>query len=136
MGLNPEYVVEMKRSPIHVVIALIVVLLALRYLISDQEGFESGEGRTLMIFKAEWCGHCQKAMPEFKKLMDASPLTLKSGEKVTVRMLDADADKDAISAVGYKVRGYPTLLIQKGKEFTEYPGERTHQAVMDFLEQA
>lgn len=126
----------MKRSPIHVVFALIVVLLALRYLISTQEGFESSEGRTVIILKAEWCGHCQKAMPEFKKLVDASPLTVKGGEKVTVRMLDSDADKDAISALGYKVRGFPTLLVQKGKEFSEYPGERTYQGVIDFLEQA
>lgn len=126
----------MKRSPIHVVIALIVALVALRYFISDHEGFQSEEGRSVIILKAEWCGHCQKAMPEFKKLIDDAPLSLKSGEKVSVRMLDADADKDAISALGYKVRGYPTLLVQKGKEFAEYPGERTYQGVMEFLEQA
>lgn len=126
----------MKRSPIYVVIALIVALVALRYMLSDQEGFQSEEGRSVIILKAEWCGHCQKAMPEFKKLVDASPLSLKSGEKVSVRIMDADADKDAISAMTYKVRGYPTILVQKGKEFIEYPGERTHQSVMEFLEQA
>lgn len=126
----------MKRSPMYVLIALIVALVAIRYLLSDQEGFESMEGRSVTILKAEWCGHCKKAMPEFKKLVDASPITLKSGEKVMVRMLDSDADKDAISALGYKVRGFPTILVQKGTEFTEYPGERTQQGVMDFLEQA
>lgn len=120
----------------YIVIALIVALVALRYMLSSQEGFESAEGRSVHILKAEWCGHCQKAMPEFKKLVDASPVTLKSGEKVSIRMLDSDADKDAISALGYKVRGFPTLLVQKGKEFTEYPGERTYDGVMEFLEHA
>jgi thiol-disulfide isomerase/thioredoxin len=127
----------MKRNPLYFVVALILALLAIRYVLSDQEGFaDMGEGRSVVILKAEWCGHCKKAMPEFKKLADASPITLKSGEKVGVRMLDSDADKDAISALGYKVRGFPTILIQKGKEFTEYPGERTHDGVMEFLEQA
>jgi thiol-disulfide isomerase/thioredoxin len=128
----------MKRSPLYVVAALIAVLFVIRYFLSDLEGFQDADpsARSLLIFKAEWCGHCQKAMPEFKKLADASPISLPSGEKVTVRLLDADADKDEISGIGYKVRGYPTILVQKGKEFTEYPGERTHQAVMEFLQQA
>lgn len=125
----------MKRSPLQIVLALVVLLLVLRYVVSDREGFQSGQtGGSVIILKAEWCGHCKKAMPEFKKLVDASPLRLPSGETVAVRMLDSDADKDAIQGLGYKVRGFPTILVQKGTEFTEYPGERTHQGVMDFLE--
>ena len=127
----------MKRSPLLIVAALIVALITIRYVLSSQEGFQSeSDGRSVTILKAEWCGHCKKAMPEFKKLVDASPITLKSGEKVTVRMLDSDADKSAIDALGYKVRGFPTILIQSGKEFTEYPGDRTRDGVMEFLEQA
>lgn len=127
----------MKRTQLYVIGALIVVLFAIRYLLSDQEGFAdmNGDGRSVTILKAEWCGHCKKAMPEFEKLVKSSPITLKSGEKVAVRMLDSDADKDAISALGYKVRGFPTILIKKGTEFTEYPGERTQEGVMAFLEQ-
>jgi hypothetical protein len=46
-------------------------------------------------------------------------------------MLDADGDKDKISA--YKVRGYPTILINNGATPTEYPGKRTYDGVVEYL---
>jgi hypothetical protein len=48
-------------------------------------------------------------------------------------MLDADADKDALSA--YKVLGYPTILINNGASPMEYPGERTYEGVVEYLNQ-
>jgi thiol-disulfide isomerase/thioredoxin len=94
------------------------------------EGFE-GSQKSLVICKADWCGHCKKAAPEFQKLLGASPMTLKDGSKITVKILDADKDKSEIGK--YKVRGYPTILIDNNGQTTEYPGERTASAVMEFL---
>ena len=95
-----------------------------RYVPSN-EGFQ--DPISVVICKAEWCGHCKTAAPEFKKLVDASPISLSNGGQATVTMLDADADKDAISA--YKVRGYPTILVNN----VEYPGERTYAGVVEYL---
>lgn len=127
----------MKVSPLVLLSGLIVVLLVIRYVIADSiDGFANGSDSTFYIIKAEWCGHCKKAMPEFKKLANASPLSLSSGEKVEVKLLDGDSDKEAIDAMGYKVRGFPTMVLKKGSTFTEYPGERTEEGVKAFLEQA
>lgn len=110
---------------------LIILLVLLRvYTGRVSEGFE-GEDKSLIIFKAEWCGHCKTAKPEFGKLISASPITLKDGSKVTVKVLDADADKEEITP--YKVKGFPTILIANAGNTIEYPGPRTSTEVIKFL---
>ena len=96
----------------------------------DEEGFV-GSGKSVVVCKADWCGHCKQAAPEFEKLMAASPMTLKDGTKVTVKVLDADKNKDEIKQ--YNIRGYPTILIGDGANMTEYPGSRTYDGLVEFL---
>lgn len=119
-------------APLISILAILLILLVLlRYTHTRRlEGFEGGS-RTVVICKADWCGHCKKAAPEFQKLLTASPITLKDGSKATIKILDADKDKSEISQ--YKVKGYPTVLIVDGGVTTEYPGERTASGIMDFL---
>ena len=113
---------------------LIYFILLLRFYINRRleglEGFE-GSSRSIVICKAEWCGHCKNAAPEFNKLLSASPITLKDGSKATVKILDADKDKSEIGQ--YKVKGYPTVLVVDAGQTTEYPGPRTSDGIIDFL---
>lgn len=115
------------------ILALFLVLLRFtRYgqgFENANEGFQSAT--SVVICKAEWCSHCKQAAPEFQKLVDASPITLKNGSLANVTMLDADADKDKLA--GYKVRGYPTILINNGADPIEYPGERSYTGVVEYL---
>ena len=114
---------------------LAVFLVFLRFHVGEgfgvngfsSEGFE--EPISVVICKAEWCGHCKKAAPEFKRLVDASPIQLQNGKQAVVSMIDADADKDKLSM--YKVRGFPTILI--GNDMKEYPGDRTYNGVVEYL---
>jgi thiol-disulfide isomerase/thioredoxin len=122
--MNPKLVCTLS------VLAVLLVALYLSQKRIMYEGFE-GAQKSLVICKADWCGHCKKAAPEFQKLLGASPMTLKDGSKVTVKILDADKDKSEIGK--YKVRGYPTILIDNNGQTTEYPGERTASAVIEFL---
>jgi thiol-disulfide isomerase/thioredoxin len=117
---------------------LFLLLVLLKFKLDDSfedyeendEGFADA-GKSVIVCKADWCGHCKQAAPEFSKLMAASPMTLKDGTKVTVKVLDADQNKDEISQ--YKIRGYPTILIGDGGNMTEYPGPRTYDGVVEFL---
>ncbi len=114
--------------------AALIVLVFIHNYAGSYEGFEgtaSGSSKTVVICKADWCGHCKNAAPEFQKLMAASPITLKDGSKAVVKILDADKDKSEISK--YKVRGFPTILIADGSKVTEYPGERTALGITKFL---
>jgi thiol-disulfide isomerase/thioredoxin len=124
----------MMKRPIWILTAIIVLLLCLKVYVSGSiEGFESAPSKEVIICKADWCGHCKKAAPEFSKLQGASPITLNDGSKAVVKILDADKDKAEISK--YKVRGYPTVLVVNGGQTTEYPGERTSAGILDFLNQ-
>jgi thiol-disulfide isomerase/thioredoxin len=119
-------------APLISILSILLILLVLLRFYNNRtmEGFE-GKTRSVVICKAEWCGHCKKAAPEFNKLLSASPITLKDGTKATVKILDADKDKSEISQ--YKVKGYPTVLVVDGGQTTEYPGERTASGIIDFL---
>ena len=121
---------RMKRVVI-VFAVLLVVLVVLRYHVS--EGFQGSDEIAVIICKADWCGHCQKAAPEFDRLVAASPIALTNGKKAVVTRLDADKDKAELAK--YTIRGFPTILIQKGGETTEYPNERTYDGVVEFLNQ-
>ena len=117
---------------IHKFLLLLVVLLVLLKLTDSSrgEGF-TNPSASVVICKADWCGHCKTAAPEFDKLLAASPITLKNGTKATVSILDADKDKAEVSKMG--IKGYPTILIMNGGTKTEYPGPRTHDGVLEFL---
>ena len=122
--------------PIHKFLVLLVVLLVLLKLSDTRRNSFRNEGFTnpstsVVICKADWCGHCKNAAPEFDKLLAASPMTLKNGTKVSVKILDADKNKDEVSQMG--IKGYPTILIMNGNTKTEYPGPRTYDGVLEFL---
>lgn len=115
---------------------LILALILLRILASkcytmDYEGF-AGANKTLVIAKAEWCGHCKTAAPEFEKLKKESPIKLKSGTEVGVKVLDSDKNKDEIAT--YKIKGFPSIMIVDGENVTEYHGPRTKNDIVAFLE--
>lgn len=122
-------------APLISILAILLILIVLlrffnakRY--EEYEGFED-VSKSVVICKADWCGHCKKAAPEFQKLVSASPITLKDGSKINVKILDADKDKSEISK--YNVKGYPTVLIVDGGQTTEYPGERTASGIIEFM---
>jgi thiol-disulfide isomerase/thioredoxin len=94
------------------------------------EGFKSN--KEVMIVKADWCGHCKKAKPDFERLVGASPIRLSDGSEVTVRMLDEGKDKSEVQGLG--VRGFPTILYVSNGQKTEYSGPRTYDGVMGFLQ--
>ena len=111
-------IVDIEMKCLYALTILAVLLVLLRFK-PFGEGFDEGFGegsdegfestKSVVICKAEWCGHCKTAAPEFQRLVSASPITLSNGSKVNVTMLDADADKDKLSM--YKIRGFPTILV-------------------------
>jgi len=116
-----------------VYLALLVLLVALVVLrmYTSSEGFAGGPDKEVVICKADWCGHCKQAKPEFDSLLAASPITLNDGTKAKVTVLDGDRDKSEVAK--YKVKGFPTIIIMKGDEPLEYPGPRTKDGVIGFL---
>lgn len=121
------------------VIALLLVIVSIygkRILgFRNKEYFTDGESSgELLIVKANWCGHCKAAMPDFERLVEASPVKLSDGSEITIRMLDEAENKADVTALN--VRGFPTLLFKPDAmaTHTEYSGPRTFDGVMSFLQ--
>ena len=110
---------------------LIIILVLLRFVKKSHEGFENENEKSIIICKAEWCGHCKEAAPEFKKLVSASPITLADGSKANVKMLDADEDKEELK--NYDIKGFPTVLILNNGNSKEYPGPRTSESIIEYM---
>ena len=88
----------------------------------------------LHFVKASWCGHCKRAMPEFERLVSASPITKSDGSSVTVRMLDDAENKDEIQNLN--VKGFPTILYRSADgSVSNYNGERSYDGITAFIKQ-
>ncbi len=101
------------------------------------EGFEGQEGSApvLVMYYADWCGHCKRAKPQ---------LEAAKGEyngKVKIIMLNAEDPENASILKQEDVQGFPTIRYYKsgmpvaGKKSTyeEYNGERTKEDFLQFL---
>jgi hypothetical protein len=125
-------------NKLYIVLGLaVLVLVMLRvYVRASRMSFEgfaggSGSGGELVIATWKKSGHCITAKPEFERLQSLELPTLKDGSSVTLRMLDADANKADIESLG--IRGYPSILFLKGGERIEYEGPRTADGIISFL---
>jgi thiol-disulfide isomerase/thioredoxin len=80
-----------------------------------QKKIASGK-KLLVHFAADWCGACQKSLPEVDK---ASCELEKSG----VEVVRVDVDKNPYMLAKHKVEAYPTVIeFQGGKEVRRNEG--------------
>ncbi len=70
----------------------------------------------VILFKAEWCGHCIKLKPTWKELEEKF--------KTKFNFITYDADKDSAVLEKYKVEAFPTIILQDGNHKKEYDGSR------------
>ena len=81
----------------------------------------------LLFFKAEWCGHCQRAKPELQQVSDAV------GMAFPVCMIDCDKNTKVTKAIG--IEGFPTFkyVNRQGKITTDYNGSRDSQYILEAI---
>ncbi|KXS20406.1 hypothetical protein M427DRAFT_66424 [Gonapodya prolifera JEL478] len=102
-----------------------------------QEEVFGTETVVLAEFFAPWCGHCQRLVPEYKK----AAKSLKGLVKVVAIDCDDDAQKPLCGA--QQIKGFPTIKVfsprvsKKNplsftKSATDYQGQRTAKAMVDF----
>jgi thiol-disulfide isomerase/thioredoxin len=102
-------------------LAVIAILFALSFAMKS-EGFEGGSANapTFTMYYADWCPHCVKVKPSFKKFSENGSVTVK-GKTVFVSMVE---EKEITSDV--KVKGFPTFVLKKADGSTvESDADRT-----------
>ena len=109
-------------------IALFNYFTKSQYLI---EGFwektdNTGNVYSLVLFYADWCGHCKKMKPEWEKF--------ENGQYGKYCKKYESKDITSEMSERYGVQGYPTILLLKdGEVVQKYEGERNTNSFEEFI---
>ena len=131
-----------KNAPkVMLLIGILIILFIVRKKFLMKEGFESTsstfgtdikDGKKLVLFYADWCGHCKKFKPIWD---DMSNQSNKDGKNKLLKIdLGGDDPKNTSIMEKYKVDGFPTVaLLNNGKLEETYNGERSKEALSNFI---
>ena len=91
--------------------------------LKNKQNLMTGGGNkvNILLFKAEWCGHCIKLKPTWEKIKE------KFNNKFN--FITYDSDKDTKMFEKYNVEAFPTIIIQDGEHKKEYDGPRDYESL-------
>jgi thiol-disulfide isomerase/thioredoxin len=80
--------------------------------------------RTVVIFYAPWCGHCNQFKPVYEEVAKMTKEG-KLGDDVTIATVNGDDNKELLQIIResgeYKVSGFPTVVsYYDGKYYSTY----------------
>ena len=81
---------------------------------------------TLILFKADWCGHCKTFKPTWEKVSEIY------NKKYNFVVYDADKQTDKFKE--YKVDAFPTVLVKNGNNIMSYEGDRSFDDLNNFIQ--
>ena len=111
--------------------------LAKEGFVASADDFEqeiSGQ-KTLVLFHADWCGHCKKFMPEWDEISkeindldaDVKIIKVECGDS-------SNNEKHAEIMKKYSIKGYPTIVsFDESGNHSEYQGDRSKEGITQFL---
>jgi thiol-disulfide isomerase/thioredoxin len=111
-----------------ITITILVISFILKILSNKQESFTEQLIQVDFIY-ADWCGHCTNFKPEWKKFEQSC-----KGKNITTSALNVDDETNKAYISKNQVSSFPTIIIFKGSDKTEYKGERTSDELMKFVE--
>ena len=121
---------------------LLAILVVLYYFYSThlKEGFEvdhdkldeyiSPDKTSLVLFYADWCGHCKKLKPTWN---ECSEKAKKDGLNMVQINVGEGTEKDKELTEKYEIDGYPTIILFKNGKATPYNGPRTEEGFLSAL---
>ena len=112
------------------VIVLIVLFFVYDKFLKGFEGFETNSldiedqvksGKKLVLFYADWCGHCKKIKP----IWDETAKEVNTDEVKMIKVNCGEGtDKDQAIMKKYSIDGYPTIIQFVNGKPQLYQGER------------
>ena len=84
---------------------------------------------SLILFYAEWCGHCKHLMPTWNALTDLLPK-----DKINILKISCVEKEKQCNSIK-EIKGYPTIIyidIELNKKII-YSGERTAESIINFI---
>lgn len=83
-------------------------------------------GNWIILYYANWCGHCQTFKPEWERLKTMMPAHINT----------AEAESEIIPQMPFQpqIQGYPTMkLYSNNKDIGDYNGEHSSNAILNHL---
>jgi thiol-disulfide isomerase/thioredoxin len=98
----------------------------------DQKGnLLNTDGRSVILFYATWCGHCQHVKPTFIELSKS----VKNAKFMAFDMSEPTEEMRSImSQWKFKIEGFPTIIgFYNGQPYSYYKGDRTAKDLMTYI---
>ena len=94
------------------------------------EYFSSGK-KTLIMFHAKWCPHCQNALPGFKQFQQSN----QSSKDIIIEVEEGEKQGNEYwQQYKNEINGFPTIiLVKESGEIEHYKGARTANGYRDFM---
>ena len=89
-------------------------------------GGGSSDKIDVMLFKADWCGHCKDFKPTWEQLES------QYSKKFNFITYDSAENKDKVDEM--KVKGFPTIIFKDGDTIQPYNGPREFEALQGILD--
>jgi thiol-disulfide isomerase/thioredoxin len=89
----------------------------------------------LYFFYTDWCGHSQKAMPEWEKIEETFKVNSHYG-KTRVKAIRVDCEKDKKTAMLYGINAYPTVILETKDGIIDYNKKVDEPTLKTFLRQS
>ena len=129
-----------KNLPSIIIILIILGVLYFVYAKFLKEGFETQSGNLedqvksgtkLVLFYADWCGHCKKIKPVWDE-------TSKEVNADEVKMIKVNCgegtDEDQRIMKKYSIDGYPTIIKFVNGKATLYQGDRDSDSFKEMFQ--
>ena len=79
------------------------------------------DGNWMVLYHADWCGHCQTMKPEWKKVVDK----ISNNSKPSFNVAEIESSHIGNLINSPKVVGYPTIkMFNSGKEVANFEDDR------------
>jgi thiol-disulfide isomerase/thioredoxin len=87
------------------------------------------KGNWIILYYANWCGHCKVFKPEWERLKSMVPEHINTAE-IESEMIPQMPNKP-------QIQGFPTMkLYSNNKDIGDYNGERSGKAILTHLEKS
>ena len=120
---------------IMIVILIIIILSSLHnagyFSVGFQENYEMNNQPALVLFHANWCGHCKKMMPEWQKFEKE----FHGHEGINVINVESE-NKSIMKKHG--IDGFPTIKycpsgLNNSNDTQVYEGDRSFKELVEFI---
>jgi len=79
----------------------------------------------IMLFKANWCGHCKSFLPIWQKI--------EKDPSLNVNFTTFDSVENKREMQLYNIEGFPTIIYKVNDKLIEYTGSRDEKSVREFI---